>query len=75
MGCMCSSQTVKKPVTEQPQTLTIKNQSIKPQTSSSQENQIKTKAISISQGTFVSEKKYATFIKEYDVFEVIGKGI
>jgi histidinol phosphatase-like enzyme len=38
------------------------------------EDMIRAKAISISQGTFVTEKKYNTFIKEYDILEFIGKG-
>ena len=77
MGCICSSQSVKKTELEQPQTLTIKNPSVKPQPSNNMnaEEMIRTKAISISQGTFVTEKKYNTFIKEYDILEFIGKGI
>jgi hypothetical protein len=76
MGCICSSQTVKKTEPEQPQTLIMKNASVKPQPSNNMnvEEMIKTKAISISQGTFVTEKKYITFIKEYDILEFIGKG-
>lgn len=79
MGCICSSGNTKKNEYETAQKLTIQNPSVKPESikhnaAMSVEDMIKAKAISISQGTFVSEKKYITFLKEYDILEFIGKG-
>lgn len=36
--------------------------------------ELKNKGISITQGTFIGEKKYNDFLKEYDILEFIGKG-
>lgn len=79
MGCICSSGNTKKNEYETAQKLTIQNPCVKHESSKhnaamSVEDMIKAKAISISQGTFVTEKKYITFLKEYDILEFIGKG-
>jgi hypothetical protein len=66
MGCICESRTKDGKV--EADLLSIK--SLRGQhTQADEENKL-----SINQGTFVTQKKFNQFLKEYDIYEYIGKG-
>ena len=67
MGCICESKTKDGKV--EADVLSLKT--VRGQSTLGDDNN----KLSINQGTFVSQKKYQNFLKEYDAYENIGKGM
>ena len=72
MGCIFFKTKIKSKPQFEKETLSIKTHMNKVLLENSEE--LKKKGISINQGTFIGEKKYNDFLKEYDILEFIGKG-
>jgi hypothetical protein len=66
MGCICESKTKDGKI--EADLLTLK--SSRGQTTQADEDN----KLSINQATFVTQKKFNQFLKEYDIYEYIGKG-
>jgi len=72
MGCIFKKKVKERKVTA-PDTLLIKSSD--KQNKFEKTNQMNNKLVSIDQSTFIGEKKYGDFLKEYEILEFIGKGI
>ncbi len=67
MGCICESKTKDGKINSG--LLSMKSSKQGQTTMGDDDNKL-----SINQGTFVSQKKFNQFLKEYDIYEYIGKG-
>lgn len=72
MGCLCETGVKENIKKSENETLSMKHGSKKSYNDTGDE--IKSKGLSINQATFVYEKSYKTFMKEYEIIEFIGRG-
>jgi hypothetical protein len=72
MGCLFKRRTKDK-IHNESEILSIKQNVNKPSLDLSA-SELKKKGVSINQSTFIGEKKYNDFLKEYEILEFIGKG-
>ena len=74
MGCICGGPIIKDKYIGEPDILSIKTGAKNNMTKISDGDELNKQLLSINQATFVYEKRYNTFLNEYDLLEFLGKG-